>query len=239
MNGKKQIIAIGGGGFYVSTPSQLDDYVLSCAYNPKPKIAFLPTASGDAHERINLFYGCYGRKNCVPSHLSIFRGNVEHIEQYILSQDIIYVGGGNTKNMMVLWREWGIDKMLIKAYESGVIMAGVSAGSICWFEEGITDSIPGRLTTVRGLGLLKGSNCPHYNTEQERKKDYISLIDSGQLIEGIASDDDCALHYVDGQLYKVVSSRRGANAYSISKTSDGIFQITIKSDQLEEKLVTT
>ena len=147
----------------------LDNYILKSSGKGKPKVCFIPTAGGDAQWRIDNFYDCFEKKKCAASHLSLFRGETGKIEKLILSQDILYVGGGNTRNMLVLWKEWKLDTAIIKAYQNGTVLAGVSAGSICWFEQGLTDSIPKQLTKIDCLGILKGSNCPHFDGEPKRR----------------------------------------------------------------------
>ncbi len=137
----KQIIALGGGGFSMEPEnSLLDKYILQQSMKKNPKICFLATASGDSENYISRFYHFFEKQDCQPSHLSLFNPSTRNIESFLLDKDIIYVGGGNTKNLLVLWKEWGLDTILKKAWEQGIILAGISAGSICWFEEGVTDS---------------------------------------------------------------------------------------------------
>lgn len=127
----------------------------------------------------------------------------------------MYVGGGNTRNMLVLWKEWALDAILKKAWEQGIILAGLSAGSICWFEQGVTDSIPGELTGLTCLGFLPGSNCPHYDGEQDRRPSYHRLMQAGKVGDGIAADDGVGIHYLDQDIHRVISSRQHARAYCI------------------------
>ncbi len=212
---------MGGGGFLMeSDNSLLDNYILKSPHKRKPKICFIPTAGGDAQRHIDNFYYCFQKKECNASHLSLFRGQTDKIEKFILAQDILYVGGGNTRNMLVLWKEWELDKSIIKAYNKGTVLAGVSAGSICWFEQGLTDSIPKQLTKLDCLGILKGSNCPHFDGEPRRRPAFKKLIQSGQLKNGIATDDCCALHFIDEKLSKIISSRQSAKAYSFTRQSN-------------------
>ncbi len=131
---RKQIIALGGGGFSDEPDNPLlDEYVLSQSEQDNPKICFIPTASGDAKEYIDAFYQCFDRMACEPSHLSLFAGHTDSMEEFLLTRDILFVGGGNTRNMLVIWKEWGLDALLKKAYEQGIILSGISAGGICWF----------------------------------------------------------------------------------------------------------
>lgn len=219
----KQIFAMGGGGFSMESDNPLlDKYVLSLSTKPKPKICFLGTASGDSQDYINRFYRAFEKLECSPSHLSLFKPFTSDIASFLLKQDIIYVGGGNTKNMLVLWREWGLDKVLAEAYEKGIILAGLSAGSICWFEQGLTDSTGGQITKLNCLGFLRGSNCPHFNSELERRPAYHKFLTENKILPGVACDDGVGLHFIDGHLEKTVSSHPDAKAYRLSRDSTGV-----------------
>lgn len=212
----RQIIAMGGGGFSMEPENLLlDQYIIEQSQNNKPKICFLPTASGDQQSYIDAFYKAFETLECNPSHLSLFEPNFNSKEELLLNQDIIYVGGGNTRNMMILWKEWGLDELLIQCYQEGIILAGISAGSICWFEEGLTDPLNGPLYPIKGLGILKGSHCPHYDGENKRKPAYRQHIREALMKPGYAADDGAALHFVNEELYKTVSSRKNASAYYI------------------------
>ena len=144
-----------------------------------------------------------------------------------MSNDAIYVGGGNTKNMLALWKEWGLDSMLKKAWEKGIVLAGLSAGSICWFQEGVTDSIPGGMTIIKGLGFLPGVNCPHYDTESKRRTAYHKLMLEGKISAGIALDENVAAHYINERLEKVIGNSKKA-AYRIYEEKG-----KIKEDKIE------
>lgn len=210
----RQIIALGGGGFSDEPDNPLlDNYILDQSDKANPKICFIPTASGDAQGYIESYYACFNSKKCLPTHLSLFAGNTDKIEEFILDQDILYVGGGNTRNLLVLWKEWGLDQILRKAYEQGTILSGISAGSICWFEEGLTDSIPNQLNKLDCLGFLKGSNCPHFDGQPERQAIYRQKIEHGEMKGGIACDDGVALHFVNEQLERIVSSQKNKRAF--------------------------
>ncbi|MEO0338704.1 MAG: peptidase E [Bacteroidota bacterium] len=211
---KRQIIAMGGGGFSMEPENPLlDEYVLAQCAKETPAICFIGTASGDAERYIENFYNAFRPKNCKPSHLSLFKGHTDKIEEFVMEQDIFYVGGGNTRNLLVLWKEWGLDKMLRRAYEKGTVMAGISAGSICWFEHGLTDSVPKQLNKLECLGFLKGSNTPHFDGEAERQESYRSKVRSGEMLPGIACDDSVALHFIDEELHAVICSVEGKAAY--------------------------
>ncbi|MFC0523426.1 Type 1 glutamine amidotransferase-like domain-containing protein [Pontibacillus salicampi] len=210
------IIAMGGGGFSQEPDNPLlDRYVLNQSPQLRPKICFIPTASGDSEEYIQNFYSFFQKEECEPTHLSLLHPEVADKESFLLSQDIIYVGGGNTRNLVALWKEWELDKILYKAWEKDIILAGISAGGICWFEEGVTDSVPNQLTRTSALGFLKGSFCPHYDGENERQKAFKQLIQDNTIQEGYAVDDGAALHFVGDSVHKAVSSRKQATAYHV------------------------
>lgn len=155
------IIAMGGGGFSMTTPdSALDRYILAQTGKDRANVAFLGQASAEAESYLDKFHAAFEAMGQEHSHLSLFKPHTADIESYLLAQDVIYVGGGNTKSMLALWREWGVDVMLRKALASGIVLAGISAGAICWFQQGLTDSIPGDLTTLACLGFLAGSATP-------------------------------------------------------------------------------
>lgn len=214
---KRQIVALGGGGFSMEPDNLLlDQYILAQSPCQQPKICFLPTASGDSDRYITRFYEAFTQLDCRPSHLSLFRPPKDGPASFLKKQDIIYVGGGSTFNMLAIWRAWALQKVLREAWEKGTVLCGLSAGSLCWFEEGLSDSvIPGQYTKIEGLGFLQGSHCPHYDSESERRPVYQQNIESGKLSPGIAADDGVALHYSDLNLEQVVSSRPRAKAYRV------------------------
>jgi dipeptidase E len=213
----RQIIAMGGGGFSMEPDNLLlDRYILNQTGKARPRVCFVPTASGDSAAYIERFYHAFQTLDCDPSHLSVFDGPVGDWRDYVLSKDVIYVGGGNTRNLLTLWRDWTLDRTMRAAWEQGTVMAGISAGSICWFEDGLTDSVPGTLTPLRCLGFLKGSNCPHYDGESQRRPFFQRFVSSGQISPGIACDDGVALHFINDNLHRIVSSRRSARAYRLT-----------------------
>ncbi|MDY7221188.1 Type 1 glutamine amidotransferase-like domain-containing protein [Halalkalibacterium halodurans] len=213
-----QIIALGGGGFSMEPENPLlDTYILDQCAKANPKICFIPTASGDSEHYITKFYDFFGKQDCQPSHLSLFRPPTRDLESYLLDKEILYVGGGNTKNLLILWKEWGLDSILRKAWKEGILLAGISAGSICWFEEGVTDSYGDGLEPIKCLGFLKGSHCPHYDGETERRPSYHRLVTSNEIQGGIAADDGVAIHYIGEDIHKIVSSRPRAKAYRLQQ----------------------
>lgn len=211
----RQIIALGGGGFSMEPDNlALDSYILAQARRKRPRVCFLPTASGDSFRYIAGFYTAFTRLDCQPTHLSLF-GRTPDLGALIGEQDVIYVGGGNTKSMLAVWREWGLPKLLREAWQGGTLLAGISAGAICWFEQGLTDSYAGRYALLECLGFLKGSCIPHYDGEVQRKPAYHELLLKGEARPGYAIEDGAALHFVGDTLLRVVSSRAEAKAYKI------------------------
>lgn len=211
----RQIIALGGGGFTGEESPALDLYILRAAQNPQPRVCLLPTASGDNAGLITYFHRLFTLMGSETRHLALVSPEVVDMEGFLLDQDIIYVSGGNTKSMLALWREWGVDKILRKAYERGVILAGVSAGFVCWFETCLTDSMPGAFSTMGCLGLLPGSACAHFS-QQARKEIYSKRVKNNSISPGFGAPDNVGLHFIDEQLHHVVSSEPGKFAHRVS-----------------------
>lgn len=231
----RQIIAMGGGGFSMEPENlALDRYVLEQTHKPNPKVCFLPTASGDADNYILNFYKSFVTLPCQPSYLSLFRPPTTDLEGFILGQDVIYVGGGSTRSLMVLWREFGLDKFLFEAYQAGTVLAGISAGANCWFEDCSTDSLPGEYQVLACLGYLAGSFCPHYDGESERRASYHKLIGQGLLKGGLAADDGAAVHFIDEKLVRVVSSRPNAKAYRVIRVNEEVREEALETQFLGE-----
>lgn len=219
----RQVIALGGGGFSMEPENPLlDRYILEQSPKENPKICFIGTASGDAEGYVERFYNFFRMEECEPNHLSLFKPHTRDINDFIMNQDILYVGGGNTKNLMALWREWELDVTIRQAYDKGTILAGLSAGSLCWFEDGITDSYGSGLEPISCLGILRGSHCPHYDGEEDRRSAYQKFILEGKIGSGYAADDGVALHYIDEELHKIVSSRVHAKGYRVDKEKEAI-----------------
>jgi peptidase E len=229
---KRQIFAMGGGGFLMEPEnSLLDRFFFNLTGKAHPKVCFVSTAGGDAEAYIQKFYTAMQGRPCEPSHLSLFKAPMGSLRDYVFSKDLIYVGGGNTRNLLVLWKEWGLDRILREAYDAGIVMGGVSAGSMCWFDQGITDSIPGRLTAIHCLGVLKGSNCVHYDGEVERRGAYQSHIADG-MQPGYACDDGVAGYFVNEQLVEFVSSRPNVKAYRVERAGDQVRETILETRYL-------
>jgi peptidase E len=229
----QQIIAMGGGGFSMEPNNlALDRYIIAQTGKARPAVCFLAQASGEARDYIINFYKAFNELDCRAAHLSLFTPHTADLEGFLLTQDVIYVGGGNTKSMVALWREWGLEALLRKACEQGVILAGISAGANCWFEQYLTDSVPGQLTVLNGLGYLQGSCTPHYDGEANRRPDYTRLVATGGIMAGFAFDDGAAGHFIDGKLHKVVSSRPNAKGYYVGVLDGGAAEKTLDTQYL-------
>jgi dipeptidase E len=212
------IIAVGGAGFTAEPRNlALDRYILDQSGKPRPRVLFVPTATGEADTYVVKFYAAYAGLDARPAHLTFFQRTPD-LRSLVLAQDVIYVGGGNTRSMLAVWREWGLPDLLKEASASGVVLAGVSAGAICWFEEGVTDSWADRLRPLGCLGFIAGSCCPHYDGEPARRPAYHALLSQNQIKPGIAIDDGVAAHFRAGQLERVVSKKTGSTAYAVSAT---------------------
>jgi len=231
---ERHIVAMGGGGFSMEPDNPLlDQYILGLVDKPQPKVCFLPTAGGDSDRYIVKFYSAFLKFPCKPSHLSLFNPQTLDLRGFLLEQDIIYVGGGNTKNLVALWREWELDCFLKEAWERGTILCGLSAGSLCWFESGVSD-FPGNgvLKPLNCLGFLQGSHCPHYDGEANRRPVYHQLVAEGLLPDGYAADDGVGLHFINGTLAKIVSSRPHAKAYRVERQDEGVLETVLEPTYL-------
>lgn len=226
--GERHIVALGGGGFSDDDPL-LDDYILGLTGKECPRVVFVPTASGDAASLIERFYAAFTERECRPSHLSLFRLPYPPIGEILASHDVVYVGGGSTANMVAVWRIHGLDEVLRKAWERGVVLAGVSAGALCWFQAGVTDSLGPELAPWRdGLGILPGSFCPHYDGEPDRRPAYHRFVRERRLPAGYAADDGVALHFEGTQLAEVVASREGAAAYRVEARGEAVTETRLE-----------
>lgn len=209
----RRIVAIGGAG--LDEPAHTK-FLLSQARGRR--VCFLPTAAGDDDEHIKSFYVAF--RGCDATHLELFRRTEEDLRAFLLAQDLIYVGGGNTANLLAIWRVHGVEAILREAYQQGVLLCGSSAGCICWFACGITDSFGLGLASLNdGLGLLEGSACPHYDSEERRRPVYVAAVREG-LASGIALDDAVAACYEDERLVEIVSARPGGRAFRVEASGE-------------------
>ena len=220
----RQVIAIGGGGFGRSIGDLLiEKYIIKQCPQLNPKICFIPTATGDDQGYIDNFYKAFNSLGCNTSHINLFKRTFD-LRSFILDQDIIYVGGGNTKSMLAVWRDWGLDLILKEAYDKGIIMSGVSAGAICWFDKGITDSWAEHQGTIKCMGFVNGTCCPHYDEEPERRPALNNFLSEGALGNCNAIDGGCALHIKDGVDHKAIVFAQDKNAYLVNQHDEEILE---------------
>ena len=212
----KNIVAIGGGGFGRSLGKlKIEKYIVSLVNKKRPKICFIPTATGDNKLYKLNFYRAFTKLDCKTSHIDLF-ARTESLEKKVLSQDIIFVGGGNTKSMLAVWKEWNLHKIFKKAYNNGIVMSGVSAGAICWFNKGITDSYDNKLKIIKCLGFLDGVACPHYDEEKERKPYVKDLIKKEIINSCICIEGNCALHVRNESFYKSINFGKKKKSLKLS-----------------------
>lgn len=211
MAGEPTILALGGHVMERGEP--LNRFLLELAGVERPRVLFLPTARADDESYVVRFYETFAR-DAEASHLALWGIPPPDIGARIVDQDVVFVGGGNTANMLALWRVHRLDTALREAWQSGVVLAGVSAGAICWFEAGVTDSFRAELDGLDCLGFLPGSSCPHYDGEEARRPAYHRLVREG-LPPGYAADDGCGLLFRGTQLAEVVADRDGPRAYRV------------------------
>jgi peptidase E len=218
MASQQRILAIGGASLGpTSTDWPLHQYLLDLSGQERPRICFVGAASGeDAWDRAG-FYATFARR-AEASHLDLFGRRIDDVEAFLLDQDVIYVSGGNTANLLAIWRVHGVDKALRTAWERGVVLAGPSAGAMCWFEGGLTDSFGPGLAPLRdGLKFLAGSFCPHYDSESLRRPRYEEVIGSGALQDGFAADDGVGLLFEGRNFAEAVASLPGQHAYRVER----------------------
>ena len=224
----RNIIAIGGGGFGAN-PGQgiIEKYILKQTKKKNPKICFIPTATGDNEAYKVNYYSTFTNLDCCPSHLDFFKRTPD-LNDLILNQDAIFVGGGNTKSMLAVWREWGLDKILKKAYLNGTLMSGVSAGAICWFQNGITDSWASNLKMMPCLNFIKGTCCPHYDEEPERKPAVKNFLLRNKVKNVYAVDGGAALHIKDEKIFKSVIFKKNKSSYLVDIKKKNINEESFK-----------
>jgi dipeptidase E len=226
---ERHIVAMGGGGFSMEPRNpMLDDFVLSLARRKqRPRVCFVGTASGDSDSYIRRFHKAFPPSRAAATHLAFFERTVGDLKSFVMDQDVMYVGGGSSVNMLAVWRLHALDKVLRAAWNAGVVMAGISAGAICWFEDGLTDSFGMPFRDLNdGLGFVRGACCPHYDSEKERRPALIRLIKRG-FPPTLALDDGAAAHFVGTRLKEVVSSRPKARAMRIELRRGVVVETTI------------
>ncbi|HLJ75601.1 MAG TPA: peptidase E [Thermoanaerobaculia bacterium] len=222
---------MGGGGFSMEPENPLlDDFVLRLSRRQPPRVCFVPTASADAPTYIVKFYRAFAGR-CIPTDLTLWNppalprqpSRTSELAAFVAEQDIIYVGGGDTANLLVLWRRHGLDTLLREAWRRGAVLAGVSAGMLCWFTGGVTDSFGGLEPLHDGIGLIDATACPHYDSEPNRRPTYHRAIASG-MKTGYAADDGAALHFHGQNLVEVVSSKPQAGAYRVERVGEKVIE---------------
>ena len=212
----KQIIAIGGGGFGRNPgDGVIEQYILDQTGKERPNICFIPTATGDNEAYKVNYYSTFSKLDCNPIHLDFFKRTPD-LEQLIPQQDAIFVGGGNTKSMLAVWKDWNLDKLLKEAYKKGVVMSGVSAGANCWFERAVVDSWEEDLRVIDCMGFIKGICCPHYDEEPQRRPAVKTFLEDGIIDSCYSVEGNCALHIKNDDEYLSVDFGKEKNAYIVS-----------------------
>ena len=224
-------ILIAGGGF----DEAFIRYMAALTGRPKPRLCYLPTASADSPAGIIRWYQACAKLDVVPfvqeSFISSYRQN-QTWEEVFLSMDGIVASGGNTLNQQAIWRAQGIDAVLREAWDRGIVLGGASAGSLCWFEEGTTDSRPKALSIVKCLGFLRGSHSPHYDAEPGRRPLYQKLIGAGEMKPGYACDNDAGIYFEDNAVKRVVSTRAGAKVYYVSVVGGKVVERVLEPEHI-------
>ena len=227
----KQIIAIGGGGFGREIKDlKIEKYIVDQCANKNPSICFIPTATGDDTTYIENFYKTFDSLGCKTSHIDFFKRTIK-LKEHIDDQDIIFVGGGNTKSMLAVWKDWGLDNILKNAYENGAIMSGVSAGAICWFEKGITDSWKDHQSILPCLSFVKGVCCPHYDEEPERIPYVKEILQEKKINKCIAIEGFCALHLINDEPRYSINFGKENKSYEVTHKNSKIIHNQIKGVQ--------
>jgi dipeptidase E len=234
---RRVIFAMGGGGFTMEPSNPLlDDFVLGLCEQREPRILFLPTASGDESAQITAFHARFGDRVCEARHLSLFRLRDERrsLREVVLEADIVYAGGGSMRNLLAIWRAHELHETLIRAWERGVILAGLSAGAMCWFQAGVTRS-SGPPEPIAGLSLLAGSLTVHADGEPERLPVWLAHVRDGSLPGGWALDDGVGLLFRGVSLERAVSSRPGAGAQRVDSIAGELVRKRIEPELLGER----
>ena len=226
------IVALGGGGFSMEPDNlALDRYILSLwrRSDREPRVCFVPTATGDSVEYIGRFYSAFEKLACRSTHFALTDSRTSNRAAAILENDIFYVGGGNTRDMLSVWRGCGLDQALKGAWQSGKILCGISAGAICWFEQAISDSVvEGELHLLKCLGFLPGTGCPHYD-EPGRRETFHRCLASGDVSAGYGIENSAALHFEGLKLVNVVTSRPDAYAYHVALMNGRVAETVVRT----------
>ena len=231
-NKTRHVIAIGGGGFGRNPKNnKIERYILEQTGLERPNICFIPTASAENANYIVNFYSCFSKLSCNPVHLNFFE-RTPNVRSFLAKQDVIYVGGGNTKSMLAVWKEWKLDELLLKAYKKGVVLCGVSAGAICWFEKGVTDSWASNLNVLPGLNFIPETACPHYDGEADRRPSVHTMLEEEKFESCFAIEDGAAVHFENEKLKHAVSFAKDKTAYLVKKEGEKVIEENIKTHSI-------
>jgi peptidase E len=216
----RHVVVSGGAGFWTGDGIALDRYALALTGQVRPRVCYLATASGDDQTYIDGFYRALGPL-VDAYHLTLFRQPDQPPTEMLSRADVVLVGGGSTANMLAVWQVHSIGKLLRAAWERGAVLCGSSAGGLCWFDAGITDSLTfdASLRPLHnGLGFIAGSYCPHYDIDPGRQQSYQQLVADGVLPDGYGIDEFAAAHFIDGELHAVVSAQPNATAHRVERS---------------------
>jgi peptidase E len=238
-----RIVAIGGGGFLMEdSNSPIDDYLLTLTGKSCPRICFVPTPSGDSEEHLEKFYAAFSRKDCRPSHLAFFRKQrpnalpLSDYPEHLLAQDAIFVGGGNTKSALAVWREWKLDAALKQAWSAGVVLSGMSAGALCWFQVGVSDSFGDSIyRPLPALGFIPGACATHYSETPHRRISLHAAVEAGEAPDTIAIDEGAAVVFTGVEVERVVSWQDGCAAYRVSRQAGRAHEIAYACERIGGK----
>ena len=229
---ERNIVAIGGGGFG-RDPGEgiIEEYILKQTKKKNPNICFIPTATGDNEAYKVNYYATFSKLKCNPSHLDFFKRTPD-LKRLISNQDAIFVGGGNTKSMLAVWRDWGLDLILKDAYQKGTVMSGVSAGAICWFEKGLTDSWESELKLLECMNLIPGNCAPHYDEEPERRPATKKLLNDQSINFMYGIEGGAALHFINELPKQTIRFDKNKNAYKVTLEKNTINENAFKIMEL-------
>lgn len=236
MTTRSRILALGGHDFDRRVGNDaICDLIVELAESPRPRICLLPTASGDPEDQIARFRRAFAQRDCLPEVISLFRlgENPVDLREELLGQDVIYVGGGSMVNLMAIWRAHGLDEVLRECLREGILICGQSAGAMIWFQGGITSS-QGEPAVAPGLGVLPGSACVHYLSEQVRRRRYLRAIEAGQLESGLGLEDQTGALFEDTRLVETISAREGAAVWEAKLDGTGVIETELRPRRVED-----
>lgn len=229
---QRHIVAVGGGSFNARPDDPvIERYMLALTRKKRPKVLFIPTASAEPADYISTFFDAFTKIGATPSVLRLFRRTPD-LRDTLLNQDMIYVGGGNTKSMLAVWRDWGLDVVLREAWRAGIVLGGVSAGAICWFDMGVTDSWSDRLAPLPGLGFLPNTCCPHYDSEADRRPSVHAFVQNSQVPRVLALHDGAAGHFIGRTLHRSLVWSPEAKAFSVTLKRGQVLETELPSIRL-------